>query len=77
MRAARSSDLPQRITTSAAAVIAVVHHDHVLALTALSLCGAFGSFLIYNFSPASIYLGDAGSRRFSIALDCPFARWWW
>jgi UDP-GlcNAc:undecaprenyl-phosphate/decaprenyl-phosphate GlcNAc-1-phosphate transferase len=43
------------------AAIAVVHHDRLLAFTALSFCGSLGSFLIYNFSPASIYLGDAGS----------------
>ena len=49
------------ITCCGIAAIAVVHHDHLLALTAVSLCGALGSFLIYNFSPASIYLGDAGS----------------
>jgi UDP-GlcNAc:undecaprenyl-phosphate GlcNAc-1-phosphate transferase len=49
------------ITTGAVAVIALLHHDRLLALTALSLCGALASFLIYNFNPASIYLGDAGS----------------
>lgn len=49
------------ITSFAVAVIAVIHHDRLLALTALSLCGVLASFLMYNFNPASIYLGDAGS----------------
>jgi UDP-GlcNAc:undecaprenyl-phosphate/decaprenyl-phosphate GlcNAc-1-phosphate transferase len=49
------------ITTGAVTLIAVLHHDQLLSVTALSICGAFGGFLIYNFNPASIYLGDAGS----------------
>ncbi len=49
------------IATLAVAVIALTHHDPGEAITALALCGAFGGFLIYNLSPASIYLGDAGS----------------
>jgi UDP-GlcNAc:undecaprenyl-phosphate/decaprenyl-phosphate GlcNAc-1-phosphate transferase len=54
------------IATLAIATIAIAHHSRVETLTALSLCGALGGFLIYNFSPASIYLGDAGS------LPCGF-----
>jgi UDP-GlcNAc:undecaprenyl-phosphate/decaprenyl-phosphate GlcNAc-1-phosphate transferase len=49
------------IATLAIAVIALLHHDPALALTALAFGGALGGFLIYNFNPASIYLGDAGS----------------
>jgi len=49
------------IATFAVAVIAVTHGNPAEALTALALCGALGGFLIYNLSPASIYLGDAGS----------------
>jgi UDP-GlcNAc:undecaprenyl-phosphate/decaprenyl-phosphate GlcNAc-1-phosphate transferase len=49
------------IATLAVAAIGVFHHDPILALTALSFGGALGGFLIYNFIPASIYLGDAGS----------------
>ena len=49
------------ITCLGIAAIAVIHHDRLLASTALSFCSALGSFLIYNFNPASIYLGDAGS----------------
>jgi len=49
------------IATLAVAAIAVLHHDRILAVTALAFGGALSGFLIYNFSPASIYLGDAGS----------------
>jgi UDP-GlcNAc:undecaprenyl-phosphate GlcNAc-1-phosphate transferase len=45
----------------AVAAIAVLHHDRTLAVTALLFAGVLSGFLIYNFSPASIYLGDAGS----------------
>ena len=56
------------IATFSLAVIAVLYHDRVMALTALSLCGALGGFLIYNFNPASIYLGDAGSLAVGFIL---------
>jgi len=49
------------IVTIAVAVIAIAHHNPAVASTALSLGGALGGFLIYNFNPAAIYLGDAGS----------------
>lgn len=38
------------------------------ALIALALCGALVGFLIYNFPPASIYLGDAGSMLIGLLL---------
>ena len=38
------------------------------ALIALALCGALLGFLIYNFPPASIYLGDAGSMLIGLLL---------
>jgi UDP-GlcNAc:undecaprenyl-phosphate GlcNAc-1-phosphate transferase len=49
------------IATLAVAVIALAHHAPHEAMMALALGGAFGGFLLYNFPPASIYLGDAGS----------------
>jgi UDP-GlcNAc:undecaprenyl-phosphate GlcNAc-1-phosphate transferase len=42
-------------------VISVVHGDPVVALIAASLAGAALGFLPYNFNPAKIILGDAGS----------------
>jgi UDP-GlcNAc:undecaprenyl-phosphate GlcNAc-1-phosphate transferase len=42
-------------------VIAVTHGDPVVALIVASLAGAALGFLPYNFNPARIILGDAGS----------------
>lgn len=41
-------------------------------LVALALAGALGGFLIYNFHPAKIFMGDCGSLvvGFSISLLC-------
>ena len=60
------------ITTLSIAVIGKVHQDVWLVLTALSFCGALVGFLLYNFNPASIYLGDAGSLPcgFILAVLC-------
>lgn len=60
------------IATLSIAVIGIVHQDGWLVLTALSFCGALVGFLIYNFNPASIYLGDAGSLPcgFVLAVLC-------
>lgn len=54
------------IASFAVAIIELAHHSPGSALPALALCGALGGFLVYNLSPASIYLGDAGS------LPCGF-----
>jgi UDP-GlcNAc:undecaprenyl-phosphate/decaprenyl-phosphate GlcNAc-1-phosphate transferase len=56
------------IATIAVAVIAAAHKSPAEALTALSLCGALGGFLLYNFSPAVIYLGDSGSLPIGFVL---------
>ena len=54
------------------AIIGIVHQDRGLVLIALLFCGALAGFLIYNFSPASIYLGDGGSLPcgFILAILC-------
>ncbi|MEO9170635.1 MAG: MraY family glycosyltransferase [Candidatus Baltobacteraceae bacterium] len=41
--------------------IAVVHANPVVALVVVALAGAAIGFLPYNFNPARIFLGDAGS----------------
>jgi UDP-GlcNAc:undecaprenyl-phosphate GlcNAc-1-phosphate transferase len=38
------------------------------AVVAIALCGGLLGFLIYNFPPASIYLGDAGSMLIGLLL---------
>jgi UDP-GlcNAc:undecaprenyl-phosphate GlcNAc-1-phosphate transferase len=42
-------------------VIAVLHGNPVVALVVVGLAGATLGFLPYNFNPARIFLGDAGS----------------
>ncbi len=41
--------------------ISVVHANPVVALVVVALAGAALGFLPYNFNPAKIFLGDAGS----------------
>ena len=50
------------------AVLAVRAGDVPGALLGVALAGACGGFLIFNFSPASIFLGDAGSLLVGAAL---------
>lgn len=42
-------------------LISVVHASPVVALVVIALAGAALGFLPYNFNPAKIFLGDAGS----------------
>jgi UDP-GlcNAc:undecaprenyl-phosphate GlcNAc-1-phosphate transferase len=42
-------------------VISVVHNNPVVALVVIALAGASLGFLPFNFNPARIFLGDAGS----------------
>ncbi|MBM3320815.1 MAG: undecaprenyl/decaprenyl-phosphate alpha-N-acetylglucosaminyl 1-phosphate transferase [Candidatus Eisenbacteria bacterium] len=48
--------------------ISLLHGQTVPALIAISLAGAALAFLRFNFHPASIFLGDAGSLFFGYAL---------
>ena len=43
------------------AVIATSHNMAPLALWSIMLAGASGGFLLFNFHPARVFLGDAGS----------------
>ena len=43
------------------AAMAFFNGHEAQAIVALSLAGSLGGFLVYNFPPASIFLGDAGS----------------
>ncbi|MBH0177869.1 MAG: hypothetical protein HP491_08375 [Nitrospira sp.] len=46
------------------AIAAWLAHDRSLALVSLSIAGAAGAFLLFNFHPARMFLGDAGSTTF-------------
>ncbi len=62
------------VGTVAALVLGILFMDGApqTALTAFILAGTLGAFLIYNFKPASIYMGDCGSLviGFIIAMLC-------
>jgi UDP-GlcNAc:undecaprenyl-phosphate GlcNAc-1-phosphate transferase len=43
-------------------------HSYMLAALAFALCGSLLGFLIYNFSPAKIFMGDSGSLIIGLIL---------
>lgn len=43
--------------------------DHAAVLAAVT-AGAAGGFLVHNFPPASIYMGDAGANLLGLLLGC-------
>ena len=49
-------------------VVAVVNQDTMVAVMVSALAGSLLGFLRYNFHPASIYLGDAGSLFVGLML---------
>lgn len=50
--------------------LAMDMHQLLAAVLAAALIGALGGFLRYNFSPASIYMGDSGSLSIGFVLGC-------
>src|SRR5205823_3580217 len=56
-------------------VAALLHSNALLALATAPLVGALLAFLRYNFSPASIFLGDCGSLTIGFLLGCFAALW--
>jgi UDP-GlcNAc:undecaprenyl-phosphate GlcNAc-1-phosphate transferase len=58
------------ISASAFFVIALFSHQAISALLALALMGGLLGFLRYNWSPARIFLGDAGSMFNGFILGC-------
>jgi UDP-GlcNAc:undecaprenyl-phosphate/decaprenyl-phosphate GlcNAc-1-phosphate transferase len=51
-------------------VAALLHGNSGLAFATVPLAGALLGFLRYNFSPASIFLGDCGSLTLGFLLGC-------
>ena len=49
-------------------VVAIVNQDTMVAVMLAALAGSLVGFLRYNFHPASIYLGDAGSLFVGLML---------
>jgi UDP-GlcNAc:undecaprenyl-phosphate/decaprenyl-phosphate GlcNAc-1-phosphate transferase len=49
-------------------IMSLFTHHHFIAVVTSSLAGAIGGFLIFNFNPATIFLGDCGSLFLGIIL---------
>jgi len=56
-------------------IAAISQGNYALAVAAAPLIGSLAAFLIYNSSPASIFLGDSGSLTLGFVLGC-FAIVW-
>ena len=55
---------------------ALLNGNVVLAVVTAPLLGALLGFLPYNFSPASIFMGDCGSNTVGFLLGCSVVIWW-
>ena len=54
---------------------ALIQSDSALSMATLPLAGCLLAFLFYNFSPATIFLGDCGSLLVGFLLGCYGAMW--
>lgn len=63
------------LATSAMILVAVLTGNLGLALATVPLAGALLAFLRYNFSPASVFLGDCGSLTIGFVLGCFGLAW--
>ncbi len=52
----------------AGGVIALLHHEIALGCQGLAIAGALCGFLLYNASPASIFMGDSGALPLGLLL---------
>lgn len=52
------------------AINALLMGDTNVAIAAMVLAGAAGGFLVYNFNPAKIFMGDCGSMFLGFTLAC-------
>ncbi len=43
-------------------------NDYPLAILSFALCGSLCGFLVYNFSPAKIFMGDSGSLSIGLII---------
>ena len=56
------------VVAAASAAIALIHHESAYAFQALAVAGALAGFLVYNFHPASIFMGDCGALPLGLLL---------
>jgi len=50
-------------------VVSILQHNPLVAILAAALAGSILGFLLYNFNPASIFLGDSGSMFIGFILS--------
>lgn len=56
-------------------IAGLIEHNYPMALALVPLVGSLLGFLRYNFTPASIFLGDCGSLTLGFLLGCFAAIW--
>lgn len=56
------------IVSASLAIIAIYTGDYIEGAVAISLAGAILGFLVFNFPPAKIFFGDAGSMLIGLIL---------
>jgi UDP-N-acetylmuramyl pentapeptide phosphotransferase/UDP-N-acetylglucosamine-1-phosphate transferase len=57
------------ITSTTFGLLFLLRGDHPLAVVSFSLTGSLLAFLKYNFSPATIFMGDSGSLVIGFVLS--------
>ncbi|MGH7925182.1 MAG: hypothetical protein ACREQH_11405 [Candidatus Binatus sp.] len=50
------------------ATVAGLHHHNGTMVAALAMAGALGGFMIFNFPPASVFMGDEGALAVGLVL---------
>ena len=58
------------LATMTTLLVALLSGNYGLALATVPLAGCLLAFLRYNFSPASVFLGDCGSLTIGFVLGC-------
>jgi UDP-GlcNAc:undecaprenyl-phosphate GlcNAc-1-phosphate transferase len=57
------------LLVSGTLALVAIHHDNVgVAITASALAGSLAGFLLYNWHPACIFLGDSGSLLIGLLI---------
>lgn len=63
------------VATLTLLVAALMHGNPALASASVPMVGALLGFLCYNFSPATVFLGDSGALLIGFLLGCFGAVW--
>ena len=57
------------------ALVAVHNENFDAAVMSVALAGSLAGFLLYNWHPACIFLGDSGSLTLGFLLGCYSILW--